>query len=110
MVAQQPTEKLSYEQLKNVASQMKEEAEVWKRRAYEEAGKISRINLLLECLKLQCEYIEFKEKCFTEDAVQLMSNELINILYPKETKSDNNDLPETEPVDDYSVENVPQTC
>jgi len=89
----QKDEKLSYEQLKNALLQMEEQANLWKQKAYQEAGKISRISLLLECLKLQCSYIEFNKECFPEEANKIMANELIAILYPpkeeEETNTDN---------------------
>jgi hypothetical protein len=75
-------EKLSNEDLKKLAMQAQEQAMMWKKKAYEEAGKISRISLLLECLKLQNGYIEFQDTLFTKDAVHTMSNELMSILYP----------------------------
>jgi len=76
------TEKLPYEELKKIADQWRNEAEQWRKRAYEEAGKISRITLLFECLKLQIGYIEFKETLFAKEAIEHMSNELLSILYP----------------------------
>jgi hypothetical protein len=100
--------KLDYEQLKNVASKLQEEVELWKRRAYEEAGKISRINLLLECLKLQCGYIEFNKECFPMGAIQTMANELICILYPQDTENkgvSQQDISK-EPVLEPVIENV----
>ena len=95
-VARDEEDKVSYDELKNIAFKWKEEAEHWKKKAYEEAGKISRISLLLECLKLECSFTEFGKQCFTERAVQEMSNELVCSLYPlKEDKGNKEDKSET---------------
>jgi hypothetical protein len=98
-VQEKQVKQLSYEELKNIAAQWKNEAEGWKRKAYEEAGKMTRIQLLLECLRLQCGYIEFKELCFPKEGIEVMANELLSILYPpKEDKSQEPEFVPTEPV------------
>jgi len=80
--------RLSYEELANVATHWRNEAEGWKKRAIEENGKVSRISLLLECMKLQCEYGKTGMTCFTERAIQEMSNELVYVLFPEDREKD----------------------
>ena len=77
-------DKLSYDELKNVAAQLKNEAEMWKRKAYEEAGKTNRISLILECLKLQCSSYDYSKDLFLQEEIGVMTNELYEVLYPKE--------------------------
>jgi hypothetical protein len=108
--------KPSYEQLERDTSRLQEEVELWKRRAYEEAGKISRINLLLECLKLQQ---SFNRDCFTKEAERTMTNELVSILYPENMKAEglfvgseaNSAASETiVGAETVIAEDIPQTC
>ena len=77
-------ERLSYEQLNNVAQQAHQQAEMWKQRAYEASAKMTRIDLILNCLNMNIQYI--KEKCilFNAEAVESMTLELIGLLYPQE--------------------------
>ena len=86
---QDNSRKLSYEELKSAAVQWKNEAEQWRKKAYEEAGKISRISLILECLKLQCGFAEFNITLFFPIDIDTMKTELYTILYPPQANEDN---------------------
>ena len=81
-VAKDVSKKISYEQLERVAQQAHEQAEVWRKRAYEASAKFGRIDLILNCLSMNIQYM--KEKCllFDATAVETMSRELMDVLYP----------------------------
>jgi len=84
--------KLSYEELNNVAIQLSNQVNEWKQRAYAEAGKVSRISLIVECLKIYPEYEKLGVVLFESTYISAMANELIVALYPpkeEETKGDN---------------------
>jgi len=89
----QEAQKLSNEELKNIAAQWKSEAEGWRRKANEAAGQVNRISLLIECLKLQCSYIEFKEKLFPPEGISLMVTELLQMLYPAKEENEDKEAP-----------------
>jgi len=72
-------QKLTYDQLANVAQQLQEQVKMWQQRAYEAASKNNRAELILECLKLQ---VESKDTLFCKTYINSMTNELYTALYP----------------------------
>ena len=75
-------QKISYEQLEVVAQQYFEEAQNWKQKAYQEAGKNNRISIILELLKipglLETDGYTLKSK---------IMGELVEILYPTQPQA-----------------------
>ena len=84
---EEQVKKLSEDELKNIANQWKNEAEMWRRKAYEEAGKTNRISLLLEYLKLQCGFDEAGKSLFSQEQIEVMSGELYAALYTQKDDS-----------------------
>ena len=81
-------DKLSYEQLKTVAHQAHEQAEVWRQRAYEASAKLSRIDLILSCLNMNVLYLREDNILFNAEAIESMSSELVSVLYPPAKDAD----------------------
>ena len=74
--------KIDYDQLKIVAEQAHQQAEMWRQRAMEATAKFNRIELIVELLKVQTESFKNGSMLFSKDAQNVMANELVNALYP----------------------------
>jgi 3-oxoacyl-ACP reductase-like protein len=84
---QQGQQKLSYEQLENVAHQLQQQAEMWKQRAMEASQRFTRVELILNCLNMNSQYVKDKITLFDGAAVERMAQELIDTLYPAEPEA-----------------------
>ena len=84
----QPKE-LDAEQLKNVIQQLQQQVNMWKQRAYESNAKNTRVDLILNCMGLQAQYIKENKYLFEPEAMTRMATELYDALYPpKEVEVD----------------------
>ena len=75
-------EKMSYDQLKNIAVQLDDQVRMLQKQLYEEKGKLNRVNLILECLRLEKEFSEVGYSLFEPEKRGSMADELYNMLYP----------------------------
>ena len=82
-------EKLSYEDLERVAKEAAQTAEMWKQRAYEISQKVGRIELILNCLNMQNQYMKEEYELFSSVEVNRMAGELMDSLYPKTQEESN---------------------
>jgi|GEM_PF-5175307 len=88
----QSQQKLTYEQLTEVANQAHQQAEMWQKRAYEAASKNSRLDILFGALDMALKYEQAGLHPFI--SINKMASELEDILYPSKEMGEEEPQPE----------------